>query len=189
MNAVCHPQRYLINVEQYHKMGAAGVFPEGTRVELIEGELLSIAAMGMPQIWAVAALTRAIFESPLGRRVFLLPQLPVALSDISEPQPDIALARLPAQKYRKSRVTAADVVRLMKVSDSTLAFDRQRKMQLYARHGISEYWIVNVQDRQLEVHRAPANGSYSSVQVVPPKTPVSLLAFADVPFDWSVALD
>ncbi|MCU0760920.1 MAG: Uma2 family endonuclease [Steroidobacteraceae bacterium] len=189
MNAVSQPQRYLINVEQYHKMGAAGVFPEGTRVELIEGELLSMAPMGTPHVWAVAALTRALIESPLGRHVFLLPQLPVVLSDISEPQPDIALARLPADKYRKARVTPADIVLLIEVSDSTLGFDRQRKMQLYARHAVPEYWILNVQDRQLEVHRAPEGGAYGSVQVVPPGTPVSLAAFPDVAFDWSVALD
>lgn len=189
MNAVSQPQRYLINVEQYHKMGAAGVFPEGTRVELIEGELLSMAPIGTPHIWAVAALTREIIESPLGRHVFLLPQLPVVLSDISEPQPDIALARLPAEKYRKAKATPEDIVLLIEVSDSTLAFDRQRKMQLYARHGIPEYWILNVQDRQLEVHRAPENGSYASVRVVPADTPVSVLAFPDLPLDWSVALD
>lgn len=188
MNAVSQPQRFLINVEQFHKMGAAGVFPEGTRVELIEGELLKMPPMGTPHAWAVAALTRAFIESPLGRRVFLLPRLPVVLSDISEPQPDITLARLPGDRYRTAQPTAQDIVLLIEVSDSTLAFDRQRKMALYARHGIPEYWILNVQDRQLEVHREPGNGTFSSVQLVPPGTPVCALAFPDLPFDWSVAL-
>jgi len=188
MNAVSQPQRYLINVEQYHKMGAAGVFPDDARVELIEGELLTMPPMGTPHYWAVATLTRAIIESPLGRRVFLLPQLPIVLSDITEPQPDLMLARLPAEKYRTAKATAEDIVLLIEVSDSTLSFDRQRKMQLYARHGIPEYWILNVRDRQLEVHRRAENGVYSQIDPIAPGTPVYLQAFPDLPFDWSVAL-
>lgn len=188
MNAVSQPQRYLINVEQYHKMGAAGVFPDDTRVELIEGELLSMAPMGTPHYWAVATLTRAIFESPLGRRVFLLPQLPIVLSDITEPQPDLMLARLPPEKYRTAKAIAEDIVLLIEVSDSTLSFDRQRKMPLYARHGIAEYWILNVRDRQLEVHHTLVNGAYAAVSALLPGTAVCLQAFPDLPFDWSVAL-
>jgi Uma2 family endonuclease len=188
MNAVSHPQRYLINVEQYHKMGAAGVFPDDARVELIEGELLTMPPMGIPHRWAVATLTRALIESPLGRRIFLLPQLPITLSDITEPQPDVVLARLPDDKYRTTGATAEDVVLLIEVSDSTLTFDRQRKMQLYARHGIAEYWILNIRDRQLELHHTPVNGTYASVSVLLPGTAVSLQAFPDLPFDWSIAL-
>jgi Uma2 family endonuclease len=188
MNAVSHPQRYLINVEQYHKMGAAGIFPDGARVELIEGEILSMAPMGIPHCWAVAALNRALIESPLGRHIFLLPQLPVTLSDITEPQPDLALARLPADRYRTAAATAEDVLLLIEVADSTLSFDRQRKMPLYARHGIPEYWILNVRDRQLEVHHTPVEGSYATASVLLPGTRVRLQAFPDVAFDWSVAL-
>jgi len=188
MNAVSQPQRYLINIEQYHKMGAAGVFPDDARVELIEGELLSMAPMGTQHLWAVATLNRALIESPLGRRIFLLPQLPIVLSDITEPQPDLVLARLPADKYRTAKPTAEDAMLLIEVSDSTLSFDRQRKMQLYARHGISEYWILNVRDRQLEVYHKPVNGSYATVSVVLPGTPVCLQAFPDLLIDWSIAL-
>ena len=188
MNAVSQPQRYLINVEQYHKMGAAGVFPDDARVELIEGELLTMAPMGIPHRWAISALNRALLESPLGRHTFLLPQLPITLSDITEPQPDLVLARLPDDRYRTVGVAGEDVVLLIEVSDSTLAFDRQRKMQLYARHAIGEYWILNVRDRQLEVHHTPANGAYSVVSPVLPGTLVCLQAFPDLPFDWSVAL-
>jgi Uma2 family endonuclease len=167
---VSQPQRYLINVEQYHKMGAAGVFPEGARIELIEGELLNMAPMGTPHYWAVATLNRAIMESPLGRCAFVLPQLPIVLSEITEPQPDLMLARLPAEKYRAAKATAEDIVLLIEVSDSTLAFDRQRKLPLYARHGIAEYWILNVRDRQLEVHHTPVNGTYATVSVLQPGT-------------------
>lgn len=107
MNAVSQPQRYLINVEQYHKMGAAGVFPDDARVELIEGELLTMAPMGTPHVWAVAALTRALIESPLGRRIFLLPQLPIVLSDITEPHAGEWQLRLGERgAARHSRVSA-----------------------------------------------------------------------------------
>jgi len=98
------------------------------------------------------------------------------------------LARLPAEKYRRAKATAEDIVLLIEVSDSTLSFERQRRMPLYARHGIAEYWILNVRDRQLEVHHTPENGTYAAVSALLSGTPVRLQAFPDLTFDWSVAL-
>jgi Uma2 family endonuclease len=188
MSTVSTPQRYLINVEQFEKMGAAGIFPPEARIELIEGELLTMAPIDVPHMWAVSALTRALLASPLGERVFLFPQQPVILSDLSEPQPDIALARGPADRYRKVKARPADLVLLIEVSDSTLAFDRRRKGPLYARCGVMEYWIVNVNARRLEVFRDPVGGEYAHTAVLEPGTPVRLAAFPDIEFDWSIAL-
>jgi Uma2 family endonuclease len=120
--------------------------------------------------------------------VFLLPQLPIILSDITEPQPDLMLARLPAETYRAAKATAEDIVLLIEVSDSTPAFDRPRQLPRYARHGIAECWILNVRDRQLEVHHTPVNGTYTAVSALLPGTPVCLQAFPELSFHWSVAL-
>jgi Uma2 family endonuclease len=188
MSTVTTPQRYLINVEQYEKMGLAGIFPPEARIELIEGELLTMAPIHVPHMWAVSALTRALLASPLAEHVFLFPQQPVILSDITEPQPDIALARGPADRYRHAKARPADIVLLIEVSDSTLGFDRKRKGPLYARCGVMEYWIVNVNARRLEVFRLPVEGAYTETAVLEPVTPVRLAAFPDIAFDWSVAL-
>jgi Uma2 family endonuclease len=188
MNAVSQPQRYPISVEQYHRMGEAGLFPPDARLELIDGEILTVPPMGIPHRWAVAALTRAIIGSPLGGLVFLLPQLSVILSDFSEPEPDISLLRLPEDQYRTRAPVAADIVLLVEVSDSTLPFDRQRKMPLYARHGVPESWVVNIPNRRLEVFRRPEHGIYTDLQELEPGTQVRLEAFPDIAFDWSVAL-
>jgi Uma2 family endonuclease len=169
-------------------MAEAGIFPPDARVELIEGELLTMAPIGHPHAWAVAALNDSITRSPLGQLTFVWPQLPVVLSEFSEPQPDILLVRRPESRYRVAKPRPDDVVLLIEVSDSTLPFDRQRKMPLYARHGIFECWILNVPDRRLEVYRRPQTGVYLEVRELQPGTPVRLAAFPDIEFDWSIAL-
>jgi Uma2 family endonuclease len=188
MNAVSQPQRYLISVEQYERMGEAGVFAPDERLELIDGEILEMPPMNTAHAWAVAALNREFMQSPLGQHVFLLPQLPVILSDLNEPQPDLVLARLPQARYRTAKARPEDIVLLVEVSDTTLRFDRQRKMPLYARHGVAESWILNVQDRRLEVFRRPQDGVYSEVFELAPGTPAHVAAFAHIAFEWSVGL-
>jgi Uma2 family endonuclease len=188
MNAMPQPQRYLIHVDQYEKMAEAGVFAPGERVQLIEGEIYSMPPVGERHIWGVAEFTEALIRSPLGQRVFLLPQQPIILSDISEPEPDIVLLRLPKAQYRTRKAGPVDVVLVIEVADSSLVFDRQRKMPLYARSGIPESWILNVSDRCLEAHRRPEDGVYSDVRIYAPGELISLVEFPDIPFDWSVAL-
>jgi Uma2 family endonuclease len=187
------PQRYLIHVDQYEKMAEAGVFAPGERVQLIEGEIFSMPPPNEPHIWGVSELNEALIRSRLGQHVFLLPQQPVVLSDLSEPEPDIVLLRLPKAQYRTRKAGPADVVLVVEVSHSTLAFDRKRKMPLYARHGIPEAWILNVEERRLEVHRRPSGGMdkpgvYQDVRNYAPGETIALVEFPEIEFDWSVAL-
>jgi Uma2 family endonuclease len=188
MNAVSSPQRYLINVEQFHRMGEAGIFPPGARVELIEGELLSIAPVGSRHGSAVAVLNRLLMLSPLAQRTLLWPQNAVVLSAFSELQPDFLLLRPRADHYRDANPEPGDVLLLIEVSDSTLGFDRRRKVPLYARHGIVEAWIVNLPDRQLEVFREPRDGAYATVAVHGAQERVACAAFPDCAIAWGEAI-
>lgn len=188
MNAVTSPQRYLINVEQFHKMGEAGIFPPDARIELIEGELLTMAPIGSRHGSAVAVLTRLLVLSPLADRTLLWPQNAVVLSAFSELQPDILLLRPRADNYRDANPEPGDVLLLIEVSDSTLGFDRRRKVPLYARHGIGEAWIVNLQDRQLEVFREPREGAYANTAVHGPTESVACAAFPGCPIAWGAAI-
>jgi Uma2 family endonuclease len=94
---------------------------------------------------------------------FVLVQSPLRLSQFSQPQPDIALLRLRDDGYRGHRLEAADVRLVVEVADSSLRFDRDTKMRLYATHGIAEAWLVDVRGQRLLRHRAPQEGGYALV--------------------------
>jgi Uma2 family endonuclease len=188
MNAVSAPLRYLVNVEQYHRMGEAGIIPPDTRVELIEGEVLTMPPIGSRHASAVAVLNRLLQQPGIVSRAFVWPQNPVVLSQMSEPQPDIALIRQRADDYREASPQPHDVLLLIEVSDSSLTFDRQRKVPLYARCGISETWILNLPERCLEVFREPAELGYTSGFILRGSEPLAPAAFPDSPISWADAL-
>ena len=188
MNAVFTPQRVLINVEQFHKMGEAGVFPPDARIELIEGELLTMAPIGSRHASAVAMLNRLLLRSAIGDQTVVWPQNPVVLSQFSELQPDVLLLRPRADNYWRASPGPDDVLLLIEVSDSTLHFDRQRKLPLYARHGIREAWIVNIPERQLEIFRDPGEGGYGAALVLDGSAPAFCAAFPDQAIAWGDAI-
>ena len=176
---------------EYEKLVEQGVFGPEDRIELIDG-LLVVAE---PQsTWHVAAVK--LVELAL-MRIFpegwdVRTQAPVALDDTSEPEPDIAVVRGGPRDYLIEH--PRDPVLVVEVSLTSLAFDREAKSGLYARAGRPEYWIVNLVDRVLEVHREPAPASsapygweYTSTVVLAPHetvtplaAPTALIAVADL---------
>jgi len=160
MNAVFTPTRYKLSVEDYHKLGAAGILNGDSRVELIEGELLEMAPIGSLHAATVARLHELFYEQT--RDVALVwQQNPVTLQPKSEPQPDLALLKFRTDHYAHALPVAADVLLIVEVSDTTLDYDRGEKLRLYARHGIPEYWIVDVSAKRLEVYREPHAKGYT----------------------------
>jgi Uma2 family endonuclease len=153
------PQRHLISVENYYRMAEAGIFSPEARVELIEGEIIDMSPIGIDHAYAVTKLstllTRAISENAI-----VSAQNPITLNRRSEPQPDIVLLRYREDFYRHSRPTAHDVLLLIEVADSSLRYDREVKLPLYARHGIPEVWIVDLQRQRLEIYRRPEADGY-----------------------------
>lgn len=158
-------ERHLFTVEDYYRMASAGILLEDDRVELIEGEIIDTSPIGSPHAGCVMCLIN-LFARLLGDKAIISSQNPVRLSDLSEPQPDIALLEPRADFYRNIHPTARDVLLLIEVSDTTLDYDRKTKLPLYARSGIAEYWIIDLNAEAIEIYTKPANGTYTETQIV-----------------------
>ena len=154
--------RRLLTVAEYRAMGEAGILTEDDRVELIEGELVAMAPIGSDHSGAVNALTRMLVRA-VGDRGVVAVQNPVVLDDLSEPQPDFAVLRPRADDYRRATPRPQDVLLIVEIANSSLGYDRAVKRRLYARHGIPEYWIVNVAGQAVEVCRNPVGDTYETV--------------------------
>lgn len=173
------PARHRLDVDAYYRMAEAGIIGAKDRIELIDGDLIDMAPIGPDHAAAVIGLNEALFIACAGRAM-ISPQNPVRLNLSNEPQPDLVLLRRRADYYRTGeRAGPGDVLLLVEVADSSLRFDRDVKLPLYARAGIQEVWIVNLRDRMLEVHRAPAGDRYTEHRTHAPDETVSPLAFPD----------
>jgi Uma2 family endonuclease len=155
------------------------VFKPDERLELINGEILKVAPMNAPHISYVIRLSR-IFTERLTKRAIVSTQLPIVINEESEPEPDISILRWRSDDYFSGKPKAQDVYLLIEVASASLLFDRRVKLPLYARVGVPEVWIVNVQARQLEVYRNPKGEDYAERQILQPTDRISLLAFPDV---------
>ena len=158
MGAPVSIPRRPISVSDYHKMVEAGIFNETDRVELIEGELIQMAPIGGPHMQLINLLNRILVQQ-VGDDGVVSPQNAVALEPDSEPEPDFVVLR-PECFYRAEVPTAKDVMLIIEVSHSTLAYDRDVKIPLYAKHGIPEVWIFEAANRSVSIYREPARNSY-----------------------------
>ena len=154
-----YPQKHPISAEEYLRMGEAGVFAPEARLELIEGEILEMAPIGPPHAGLVARLHR-LFVQRAGALAVVWGQSPVVISDRSGPQPDLAVLKARKDDYMGSHPRASDVLLAVEVSDTTLRFDLKTMAPLYARCGIAELWIVDVNEQALHVFREPSKGGY-----------------------------
>jgi Uma2 family endonuclease len=159
MSALSVPERLLrtrhkFDVEDYHRMAERGVFGPEERVELIEGEIIDMAPIGHLHAGLGNRLNR-FFTPRLGDRAIACSQNPIALLPRSEPQPDFALLRYREDDYADALPAPQDVLLLVEIADSSLRYDRKIKKPLYARHGIPEYWLIDVAKRRIEVYLDP----------------------------------
>ena len=152
--------RHKLTVTDIYGMLDAGILHEDDRVELIDGELLDMAPIGSDHAATVDAFTKALVLA-CGDRAIVRVQSPMRLDDLNEPQPDFSVLRPRSGGYRKAHPGPADVLLLIEVADSSLRFDRRIKLPLYARFGIPEVWIADLQRRILERHRTPVDGTYA----------------------------
>jgi Uma2 family endonuclease len=145
--------RWRFTVHDYHRMGEAGILHEDDRVELIEGEIVEMAAIGTRHFSCVNRLNRLLVLS-VGDDAVVSVQNPVRLNGHTEPQPDLAVIR--PRDYRESLPEPEDVLILIEVSDTTLAYDRNVKLPLYAQAAIEEVWIVNLPAETIERYTDPS---------------------------------
>lgn len=156
-------KRRRFTVHDYYAMADAGILHEDDRVELIEGEILEMAAIGSRHAGVVNRLTRILVEQTRDQAVVTV-QNPVRLSDLSEPQPDLALLRARPDTYTEAHPRPDDVLLIVEVAHTTLGFDREVKMPLYATAGVPEVWLVDVEGGVVEVYRDPQRGRYANVR-------------------------
>ncbi len=153
------PHRHLFTVDEYYRLGAAGVLGEQARIELIEGELLEMAPIGSQNASWVDRLTRILVQRTPDD-VTVRVQNPVCLGEHSELQPDLALLRPREHPYTKAHPGPEDVLLLVEVADSTLTYDRERKVPLYARHGIPEVWLFDLIGGHVEIYLDSSEDGY-----------------------------
>lgn len=155
--------RRLFTVKEYHKMVEAGVFSPDDQVELIQGEIIKMSPIGKRHAATVNRLVR-LFTQLLGEDIILSPQNPIELNNNSEPQPDIALL-LPRSDFYESKLPQPqDVLLLVEVADTTANYDREVKIPVYAQGGITEVWLVDLNQQCVEVYREPISNRYQNMQ-------------------------
>jgi Uma2 family endonuclease len=155
-------RRHLLTVDEYYRMAEVGLLAPDARVELIEGEIVDMAPIGSRHGSAVKRLTH-LFMAALGDSVIVAVQDALRLSNRSQPQPDLMLLLARADYYASHHPTAADVWLLVEVSDTTARYDRSIKLNLYARHGVQEVWIVDLDNQMLRTYRNPVGELYTEV--------------------------
>ena len=151
--------RHRWTVAEYHRMAEVGLLHEDSRVELIDGEIIEMAPIGSEHAGHNNYLMSCLAHRLYGKAV-VAGQNPVILGGYEEPQPDIALLRWRKDYYRTAHPHAEDVLLIIEISDSTLRYDHDVKIPLYAKNGIPEVWLLDIQNRQLEIYREPINGVY-----------------------------
>ena len=166
-------------VDEYHRMGDAGIFGPEERTELIDGEIIQMSPIGQRHAGRVNRAT-AVFVKAFGERAVVSPQNPVQLSDWTEPQPDIVVFKPRSDFYENKRPVSDDVLLVMEVSDTTLRFDMKIKLPHFAAAGVCELWIQDLNAGVLHVFRDPAEKNYKASLQLKPGDSISPLAFPDI---------
>ena len=162
MSVTMFPERTRISVDRYEKMIATGVLTKCDRVELIDGDMINMPGIDPPHSAVLARLNRLLVLSA-GDSATVFPGCAIRLGDFSMPEPDLMLLKSRNDFYSGRRPLAADVLLLVEVSDTSLAYDRSIKRNLYARYGVGEYWVIDVQGERIFVHTEPGSDGYRQV--------------------------
>ena len=174
---------HKFTIQQYHLMYEAGVFPEGDRFELINGEITKMSPIGRKHVSCIIRLVRLI-QTKLGDYVMVSAQNSIRLGDNSEPQPDLAILKLRDDFYEEGLPTPSDILLIIEVADSTLAYDRDVKMPLYAAAGIPEMWLFDINKKAIEGYSLPSSSGYKQMRRYEADDTLAMIAFPDVIFNW-----
>ena len=180
-------QAKRFTLDEYHRLGELGFFHENDHIELIRGELIQMVAKGTAHETCLRNLLKQL-PRLVGDRATLQSQAPIVISPNSEPEPDFAIVQNRDDTYLSAHPSPADVLLLMEVADSSLDYDRDVKLPLYAEAGISNYWIFNLFNNWLEVYSNPTEISqgkfgYLNKQIVLPNQEIALSSFPDLSLD------
>jgi Uma2 family endonuclease len=171
--------RYRFRVEEFER-----AFQGVPHVELLRGEVYQMSPIGPKHVHKVAQLDARLQETLRGKAVVLV-QSPLRLSEDSEPEPDLLVLKPPLERYQDRLPTPEDVLLLVEVADTSLEFDREVKLPLYAEAGIPEVWLVNLKENLLEVYRDPRGGRYREIRLLSPEEEVSPTLLPEVSLRWA----
>lgn len=174
---------YRFTADQYQSMGLAGILSEYEPIELLNGEIIEMAPVGITHNDTTDCISDLMFGALLGRARIRV-QGSVRINQLSEPQPDFAILRQ-RPDYHLSPATPADILFIIEVSYSSLNYDQGEKLAAYAAAGIPEVWIVNLKEYGVYIHTDPVGEQYQTVRQFRAGDSVSPLAFPDVSFPVS----
>lgn len=177
-------RRHRYTVEDYHRMAETGILAPDARVELIEGEIIDMPPIGAPHASVVTTLQSRLILAIRSTAVVRV-QNPVRLDAHNEPEPDIVVARSRSDHYWGAHPGPADIVLLVEVSDSSLRYDLDVKLGLYAGFGIPEVWIASLADSTLTRFIAPSVDRYATAEVLSLSKPIGVPGLAGVSVDLS----
>jgi Uma2 family endonuclease len=171
--------RYRFRVEEFER-----AFQGVPHVELLGGEVYQMSPIGPKHLYAVMRMDHRLREA-LGPKAVVAVQSPLRLFEDSEPEPDLLVLKPPLERYQDRLPTPEDVLLLVEVADTSLEFDREAKLPLYAEAGIPEVWLVNLKENLLEVYRDPRGGRYREIRLLSPEEEVSPTLLPEVSLRWA----
>ena len=179
--------KHCFSVSEYERMGQIGVFAEDAHIELIEGEIVEMSPVGSRHAACVKLLSRTL-NRQVGDEAIVSTQDPIQLGEYSEPQPDVALLRFREDFYRNAHPTPSDVLLVIEVAETTVEYDRNTKVLLYAGAGIPEALIFNLPDEQLEYYADPEGGIYRTTRILKRGEHLESSRLSGVTFDVDAVL-
>lgn len=180
--AIANPRKHLTDIDEWRRLGEAGIFPPDSRLELINGEILEMSPIGCNHSGHINRINK-LLTILTGTKAIASVQNPLRLGDLSEPEPDFMLLKLAPDFYSTRHPVANDVLLLIEVADSSLEFDRNQKMHLYALHCIPEYWLLNLNDSCVEVYRKPAGDLYAEKRTLTSGDSIALSELPEITID------
>ncbi|KPJ88404.1 MAG: hypothetical protein AMJ53_16870 [Gammaproteobacteria bacterium SG8_11] len=170
-------KKHLLTVDEYHRMGETGILKQQDRVELIQGEIVDMAPIGSKHAGTVLYLSKAL-NKILDEKADVYGQSPIVLNNLNEPEPDIVLLKPRDDDYRNALPKSEDILLIIEVAESSLQYDREIKIPLYAKYGIPEVWLVDLENNQLTTYSSPKNDQYEKVKTI---TTYSQIAIQQIP--------
>ena len=176
--------RKKFTITEFEQMAETGIIKDEDRIELIEGELIEMGKIGKRHAACVDRLND-LFRDKFGKRVLVRSQNPIQLSDYSQPQPDLAILTRKSDYYETAHPTPDDIFLLVEVADTTIKFDQEIKIPLYAKHNILEVWLVNLNQEIVEVYYQSNINSYTTKKIFTKKQIISPISFPEIKINVS----
>lgn len=168
-------KRRLLTVEDYHRMGEVGILPE-KGLELIQGEIIEKNLIGSKHA-SIVEKVNDLLRKALDGRAMLRVQNPIIIEPYSEPEPDLAVVKYRSDYYINKHPEPEDVFLLIEVADSSIDFDRKIKSSLYAEASIPAYWIIDLENKQIETFSLPEGDVYSQTNILKKGDQIELVSF------------